>query len=65
MKPCKTTCLILILMTVLMLCLGGCYERVVKTRGVGTSHIKTYEPNLKNPDGSFVDDLFGEDEPED
>lgn len=63
MKPCKTTCLILI--TGIMLCLGGCYKRVVKTRGVGTSHIKTYEANLSNPDDSFVDDLFGEEEPDD
>ena len=44
--------------------LGGCYERVISAKGIGTSDVTTYEPNVKETGPTPVDGmenvLFGE-----
>ena len=44
--------------------LGGCYERVISAKGIGTSDVTTYEPNVREtgptPVGGVENALFGE-----
>jgi hypothetical protein len=56
--------------TLLLASLGGCYEHVVRTKGIGTRRVDVYEPNLRDeperiPVADDVEDAkFGPRKPE-
>ena len=43
---------------------AGCYERVVRTEGLGASTIDTYEPNARDQPDLLDDLMWGEQTPQ-